>query len=188
MKRNTKLYLMLIVMLVLVVGFGVSYAYFSILINNNDSVLNVGSGKLEVEYADLSGGNIVISNVYPRDKEWVIKEFKLLGTNTTKLNAYYKIKIVVDNNTFDEMILSYSLESENTNNNGKIIPSANNVGIGTTDILLGQGYFEYTADEKKEHKYTLKIYFKDNAEDQNNMQEAKFAAHIEISDGEDNSI
>ncbi len=183
MERSTKLYLMFIVMFVLVLGFAVSYAYFSSLINNDASSLTIGSGKLEVEYADQTGGNIIISNVYPRESEWITKKFKLLGSNTTNLNAYYKIKIIIDNNTFDDLALSYSLVSENTNSNGSVISSVSNVGISSADVLLGQGYFSYTGSSSKEHNYTLKIYFKDNGEDQNSMQEAKFAAHIEISEG-----
>ena len=184
MKRNTKLYLMLIVMLVLVVSFGVSYAYFSSPIDNNDSSVNVGSGKLEVEYADLSGGNIVISNVYPREKEWVTKEFTIKGTNTTNLAAFYKIKMVIDNNGFEGLALHYTLDSVNTDNNGNIIPSISKEYIGKDDVNLGQGYFINTGSTSKEHKYTLKIYFKENGEDQNYLQEAKFAAHIEIEAGD----
>ena len=184
MKRNTKLYLMLIVMLVLVVGFGVSYAYFSSPIDNNDSGVNVGSGKLEVEYADETGGNIVISNVYPREKEWVTKEFTIKGTNTTNLAAFYKIKMVIDNNGFEALALHYTLDSVNTDNNGNIIPSISKEYIASDDIVLGQGYFANTGTNSKEHKYTLKIYFKDTGEDQNYLQEAKFAAHLVVEEGD----
>ena len=184
MKRNTKLYLMLIVMLVLVVGFGVSYAYFSSPIDNNDSGVNVGSGKLEVEYADETGGNIVISNVYPREKEWVTKEFTIKGTNTTNLAAFYKIKMVIDNNGFEALALHYTLDSVNTDNNGNIIPSISKEYIGKDDVNLGQGYFANTGTNSKEHKYTLKIYFKDTGEDQNYLQEAKFAAHLVVEEGD----
>ncbi len=184
MKRNTKLYLMLIVMLVLVVGFGVSYAYFSSSIDNNDSRVSVGSGKLEVEYADETGGNIVISNVYPREKEWVTKEFTIKGTNTTNLAAFYKIKMVIDNNGFEGLALYYTLDSVNTDNNGNIIPSISKEYIASDDIVLGQGYFANTGTNSKEHKYTLKIYFKDTGEDQNYLQEAKFAAHLVVEEGD----
>ena len=184
MKRNTKLYLMLIVMLVLVVGFGVSYAYFSSSIDNNDSRVSVGSGKLEVEYADETGGNIVISNVYPREKEWVTKEFTIKGTNTTNLAAFYKVKLVIDNNGFEGLALYYTLDSVNTDNNGNIIPSISKEYIASDDIVLGQGYFANTGTNSKEHKYTLKIYFKDTGEDQNYLQEAKFAAHLVVEEGD----
>ena len=184
MKRNTKLYLMLIVMLVLVVGFGVSYAYFSSPIDNNDSGVNVGSGKLEVEYADETGENIVISNVYPREKEWLTKEFTIKGTNTTNLAAFYKIKMVIDNNGFEALALHYTLDSVNTDNNGNIIPSISKEYIGKDDVNLGQGYFVNTEATSKEHKYTLKIYFKDTGEDQNYLQEAKFAAHLVVEEGD----
>ena len=186
MKRNTKLYLMLIVMLVIVVGFAVSYAYFTAPINNDNSFLNTNSGKLEIMYDGSTSGSgvITLANVYPREKEWVTKEFTINGTNTTNLVAFYKVKIVLDNNEFEGLGLSYSLESENTGNNGNIIPSISKEYIGKDDINLGQGYFINTGTTPKEHKYTLKIYFKENGEDQNYLQEAKFAAHIEIESGD----
>ena len=171
-------------MLVLVVGFGVSYAYFSSSIDNNDSRVSVGSGKLEVEYADETGGNIVISNVYPREKEWVTKEFTIKGTNTTNLAAFYKVKLVIDNNGFEGLALYYTLDSVNTDNNGNIIPSISKEYIASDDIVLGQGYFSNTGTNSKEHKYTLKIYFKDTGEDQNYLQEAKFAAHLVVEEGD----
>ena len=186
MKRNTKLYLMLIVMLVIVVGFAVSYAYFTAPINNDNSLLNTNSGKLEIMYDGSASGSgiITLANVYPREKEWVTKEFTINGTNTTNLVAFYKVKIVLDNNEFEGLGLSYSLESKNTGNNGNIIPSISKEYIGKDDINLGQGYFVNTGTTPKEHKYTLKIYFKENGEDQNYLQGAKFAAHIEIESGD----
>ena len=189
MKRNTKLYLMLIVMLVIVVGFAVSYAYFTAPINNDNSLLNTNSGKLEIMYdgSTTGSGVITLANVYPREEAWVTKEFTIKGTNTTDLAAFYKVKLAIDNNEFEGLALYYTLDSVNTGNNGNIIPSISKEYIGRDDLVLGQGYFTNTGDTAKEHKYTLKIYFKDTGEDQNYLQEAKFAAHVIVEEG-DNAI
>ena len=184
-KKNNIKALILIVVLTLMISVGLSYSFFSARISGteSESTIVMEAGSLSIEYTDLS--NVIsVSKVYPREEAWVTKEFKVTGTNTTNLVLFYKIKIVLDNNEFEGLGLSYSLESENTGNNGNIIPSISKEYIGKDDVNLGQGYFINTGTTPKEHKYTLKIYLKENGEDQNYLQGAKFAAHIEIEAGD----
>ena len=184
-KKNNVTVVVLIVILTMIIGMSLSYAFFSARISGteSESTIVMEAGSLSIEYTDLS--NVIsVSNVYPREEEWVTKEFKVTGTNTTNLVLFYKIKIVLDNNEFEGLGLSYSLESENAGNNGSVIPNISKEYIGKDVVNLGQGYFINTADSSKEHKYTLKIYFKNNGEDQNYLQGAKFAAHIEIESGD----
>ena len=184
-KKNNLTVVVLIVILAMIIGVSLSYAFFSARISGteSESTIVMEAGSLSIEYTDLS--NVIsVSKVYPREEAWVTKEFKVTGTNTTNLVLFYKIKIVLDNNEFEGLGLSYSLESENTGNNGNIIPSISKEYIGKDNINLGQGYFINTGTTPKEHKYTLKIYLKENGEDQNYLQGAKFAAHIEIESGD----
>ncbi len=184
-KENNVTVVVLIVILTMIIGVSLSYAFFSARISGteSESTIVMEAGSLSIEYTDLS--NVIsVSKVYPKEDAWVTKEFKVTGTNTTNLVLFYKIKIVLDNNEFEGLGLSYSLESENTGNNGNIIPSISKEYIGKDDINLGQGYFINTGTTPKEHKYTLKIYLKENGEDQNYLQGAKFAAHIEIEAGD----
>ena len=184
-KKKNVTVVVLIVILTMIIGVGLSYAFFSARISGteSESTIVMEAGSLSIEYTDLS--NIIsVSKVYPREEAWVTKEFKVTGTNTTNLVLFYKIKIVLDNNEFEGLGLSYSLESINTGNNGNIIPSISKEYIGKDNINLGQGYFINTGTTPKEHKYTLKIYLKENGEDQNYLQGAKFAAHIEIESGD----
>ena len=184
-KKNNVIIVMFIVVLTMVIGIGLSYAFFSARISGeeSESTIVMEAGSLSIEYADLSNA-ITVSKIYPKEDAWVTKEFKVTGKNTTDLVLFYKIKIVLDNNEFEGLGLSYSLESKNTGNNGNIIPSISKEYIGKDDVNLGQGYFVNTGSTSKEHKYTLKIYFKENGEDQNYLQGAKFAAHIEIESGD----
>ena len=184
-KKNNVIIVMFIVVLTMVIGIGLSYAFFSARISGeeSESTIVMKAGSLSIEYADLSSA-ITVSKIYPKEDAWVTKEFKVTGKNTTDLVLFYKIKIVLDNNEFEGLGLSYSLESKNTGNNGNIIPSISKEYIGKDDVNLGQGYFVNTGSTSKEHKYTLKIYFKNNGEDQNYLQGAKFAAHIEIESGD----
>ena len=184
-KENNLTVVVLIVILTMIIGVSLSYAFFSARISGteSESTIVMEAGSLSIEYTDLS--NVIsVSKVYPKEDAWVTKEFKVTGTNTTNLVLFYKIKIVLDNNEFEGLGLSYSLESENTGNNGNIIPSISKDYIASDDIVLGQGYFANTGTDSKEHKYILKIYFKNNGEDQNYLQGAKFAAHIEIEAGD----
>ncbi len=184
-KKNNVTVVVLIVILTMIIGVSLSYAFFSARISGteSESTIVMEAGSLSIEYTDLS--NVIsVSKVYPKEDAWVTKEFKVTGTNTTNLVLFYKIKIVLDNNEFEGLGLSYSLESENTGNNGNIIPRISKEYIGMEDVVLGQGYFINTGTTPKEHKYTLKIYFKENGEDQNYLQGAKFAAHIEIEAGD----
>ncbi len=184
-KENNVTVVVLIVILTMIIGVSLSYAFFSARISGteSESTIVMEAGSLSIEYTDLS--NVIsVSKVYPREEAWVTKEFKVTGTNTTNLVLFYKLKIVLDNNEFEGLGLSYSLESENTGNNGNIIPSISKEYIGKDNINLGQGYFINTGTTPKEHKYTLKIYLKENGEDQNYLQGAKFAAHIEIESGD----
>ena len=184
-KKNNVTVVVLIVILTMIIGVSLSYAFFSARISGteSESTIVMEAGSLSIEYTYLS--NVIsVSKVYPREEAWVTKEFKVTGTNTTNLVLFYKIKIVLDNNEFEGLGLSYSLESENTGNNGNIIPSISKEYIGKDNINLGQGYFINTGTTPKEHKYTLKIYLKENGEDQNYLQGAKFAAHIEIEAGD----
>ena len=184
-RKNNVIIVMFIVVLTMIIGVSLSYAFFSARISGteSESTIVMEAGSLSIEYTDLS--NVIsVSKVYPREDAWVTKEFKVTGKNTTDLVLFYKIKIVLDNNEFEGLGLSYSLESENTGNNGNIIPSISKEYIGKDDVNLGQGFFINTGSTSKEHKYTLKIYLKETGEDQNYLQEAKFAAHIEIESGD----
>ncbi len=181
MKNNKKSLILAIVLLLVVVIAGVSFAYFSAIITGSESssTIYMDAGELSITYSDNSNAlDVSATKIYPRDEEWITKKFKVTGNNTTELAMYYKVKLVIDNNEFEDS-LTYSLDSVNTSDNGKVIASITDGTIsGTTTEELGQGYF--IAGEDKEHNYTLKIYFKDNNEDQNKYQKAKFAAHIEI--------
>ncbi len=185
---NTKniLIVLLIVILTIMVGFSLSYAFFSAKISNTESnsTIVMEGGKLSITYADGSG-DLIVSNIYPRDKEWITKNFNVTGNTTVDLNAYYKIKMVIDNNEFATDALHFTLDSENTDNNGSVVSPVTKQYINKENIEIGEGYFANTNGVDKIHKYTLKIYFLDNNDDQNEMQGAKFAGHIVIEAGEE---
>ncbi len=184
-KKNNVKALILIVVLTLMISVGLSYSFFSARISGveSGSTIVMEGGNISITYTDGSG-ILSAKGIYPRNEEWITKTFTVTGNNDLDLAVYYKVKMVIDNNGFEEDALQYTLDSENTDNNGNIITPVNATNIKTEDIILGQGYFTNTDGEDKIHTYTLRIYFLETNEDQNENQGKTFAAHIVIEAGD----
>lgn len=178
-KKQKIIVIITIFALVLLCG-GLTFAYFtSFTSSESGSTIATKGGTMNIKYANGSG-NITLSNIYPRSSAWVNKTFTVTGNNTTDLNMYYGISLVVDNNSFGEY-LSYTLTGTNTSNNGNLIPNTTENqkifnGVGTYD--LGVGSFNKATNAV--HTYSFKIFFLDTGKEQNYAQEANFAAHLVI--------
>ena len=178
-KKQRIIIIVIVFTLVLLCG-GLTFAYFTSLTSSESgSTIATKGGTMNIKYANGSG-NIVLENIYPRSSAWVNKTFTVTGNNTTDLNMYYGISLVVDNNNF-ESYLSYTLTGTNTSNNGNLIPNTTENqkifdGVGTYD--LGVGSFNKATNAV--HTYNFKIFFLDTGKEQNYAQEANFAAHLVI--------
>lgn len=178
-KKQKIIVIVTIFALVLLCG-GLTFAYFtSFTSSESGSTIATKGGTMNIKYANGSG-NITLSNIYPRSSAWVNKTFTVTGNNTTDLNMYYGISLVVDNNNFGNY-LSYILTGTNTSNNGNLIPNTTENqkifdGVGTYD--LGVGSFNKATNAV--HTYSFKIFFLDTGKEQNYAQEANFAAHLVI--------
>ena len=174
------------ILLVLIIGVAITYAYLAIRINNNETTSTVAfdAGTMEIHYENNSS-NIVLNKIIPGAS--VTKKFTLTGTNNTKINnnntdnnMYYKIGIVVDNNTFSESTLKYNLTKDSASTNNGLI--ANNL---TGDVqkmgtrYIASGYFAGGASNAK-HIYNLTISFPETGKDQSENQGALFSCHIII--------
>lgn len=191
-KKNKIIIAAIIIALVILCG-GLTYAYFTSAVNSESgSTIIAKGGTMNVIY-DNGSGDIVVENIYPREKEWVTKKFTVTGNNTTDLNMYYRISMAIDNNEFiydDGIILSYTLTSENTSNNGEVIPSVTShksiinseytkAIYGNENQVIGQGMF--AKGQNQVHTYTLKIFFDDSGSARDNVFQGKsFAAHLVI--------
>lgn len=141
---------------------------------------------MTIQYNNKTG-NIEAHDITPEEDPFDIKEFTLTGTNNTDKAMPYNIYLVIDNNTFGNDAISYTLESENVGNSGQIASAlTNNIGINSTNILLGMGYFNNSKDIV--HKYILKLYYLDNGEKQNTTEKFQFAAHINVISGKEGSL
>ena len=180
MDKKQKIIVIVTVFALVLLGGGLTFAYFtSFTSSESGSTIATKGGTMNIKYANGSG-NITLSNIYPRSSAWVNKTFTVTGNNTTDLNMYYGISLVVDNNNF-ENYLSYTLTGTNTSNNGNSIPNTTENqkifdGVETYD--LGVGSFNKATNAV--HTYSFKIFFLDTGNDQNNAQNANFAAHLVI--------
>ena len=180
MDKKQKIIVIITIFALVLLGGGLTFAYFTSLTSSESgSTIATKGGTMSIKYANGSG-NIVLKNIYPRSSAWVNKTFSVTGNNTTDLNMYYGISLVVDNNNF-ESYLSYTLTGTNTSNNGNSIPNTTENqkifdGVETYD--LGVGNFNKATNAV--HTYSFKIFFLDTGNDQNYAQNANFAAHLVI--------
>lgn len=175
--------------LVLISLFGMAYAYFKATVNNAESAstISVESGELTINYQGNTA-NIVASGIIPGWSE--TKKFTLSGKNTTKTNEfhtdnnlYYKIILAIDNNTFSEGALTYSLAKDSTSStNGKMADEASGTINKSGNQIIGYGYFSETSTFV-DHIYNLTISFPSTEYEQSADNGKSFAAHVTISEG-----
>ena len=187
MKNRYLIYIALLI-LTLSITLGVTYSYLAAKINNRESssTIKVESGQLSITYENNSS-NIILNNIIPGNS--VTKQFTLTGFNNTKPNAIttntdlkYKIGIVIDNNTFSEGALTYSLTKDSTSSsNGKTADDSTGTIKSSGIQYIGKGYFVSGANNDK-HIYNLTISFPDTNEDQSIDQGASFACHVTVKD------
>lgn len=180
MDKKQKIIVIVTVFALVLLGGSLTFAYFTSLTSSESgSTIATKGGTMNIKYANGSG-NIVLENIYPRSSAWVNKTFSVTGNNTTDLNMYYGISLVVDNNNF-ESYLSYTLTGTNTSNNGNSIPNTTEnqkIFDGVENYDLGVGNFNKATNAV--HTYSFKIFFLDTGNDQNYAQNANFAAHLVI--------
>src|SRR5574344_122150 len=194
-RKHRTLISVLVVAILVVIGIGGSYAYFTANVSGTESssTITVSGGTMQITYA--GGDDINVANTYPQAAAIVNKTFTVNGTNTTDLTMGYKASLVVTGNTFGYCLISgavntsyttpsacttatgtwtnplnYTLNGVNTGGVGTLIPNVTSTAIptGTETYSLGTGSFP-TATSKI-HTYTFNIYFPSTAYSQNANQ------------------
>ena len=186
-KINTILIIILSILLITIISF--SFAHFNTRISNNEisTTIATGSGIMEITYS--SGENINVPNIFPDINPFITKEFTVSGKNSNPTeNMYYHLILVLDENTFRSSALTYTLESNNINDNGYTVPeiiTQTGIKTGEREIFLGNGMFTPTNNNGKTHSYTLKLYFPKIEHFEHGVDQGKtFKAHIETREGE----
>ena len=184
MSKQNKIVLMIVTLGLILASAGLTYAFFtSFSSSESASTVAAKGGNMSIKYAS-GNGNIVVENIYPREAAWVNKSFTVTGNNTTDLDMYYSISLVIDNADISINPITYTLNGVNTSNNGSIIPSITtpeHFSDNTTELGVGK----FNKGNNLTHSYVLNIYFKDDGTNQNYGQEMNFSAHLIINNAND---
>ena len=167
MKDNKILFGTLIVLLLLLTT-GLSYAYFSTAVKGNDNAKDVvvNAGTLSLVYTD--GPEIKVENIRPG--KTITKEVTVKNTGTldTKYNIVWQS--LINEITNDELVLSATCQRIN----------ASGAVEGTCDSISQSPIGDMTIAKKISiesgitHKYTFTILFKETNADQNYNQGKEF--------------
>ena len=182
MKKINKILIVIISVLSLFFLVGITYSYFLAAIKDAETstTITAESGTMDITY-DGGGSIITATGFGPKETPFATKTFTLKGNSTFEDSILgYKILLIVDENTFSENALSYTMISTRTTSNGEIAPSIEtNRYLNTSDVELGTGYFTGTVTDAI-HTYELKLYFLDTGEDQSINMTKTIKVHINI--------
>lgn len=167
----------------------IAYAYFKARVSNleSSSTISIEAGEMSITYEGITG-LITANKIVPN---WsTTKTFTLKGINNTQANnvntdnnMYYKIGIVVDNSTFSEGSLTYTLNKDSSSSsNGQMDDNKKGAIPSSGTKFIATGYFSETSTEVS-HTYNLTIAFPDTGEDQSEDQGASFAYHVTVEQG-----
>ena len=180
MEKKNKLIIMAIVLALVVLCSGLTYAYFTSQTNNESgSTIVVKGGTMTVVYAGGTG-DIVVDNIYPREEEWATKTFTVTGDNSTELDMDYRLYLVTTSNDFNFGDLTYTISGTSTNASDTLIQKSDQKIPKNGEVLLGSGIFK---SKNATHSYSLKIYYKENDTDQNNGQGKNYTGYIRLNNG-----
>ena len=179
MEKKQKYILIAIAFALVVLCSGLTYAYFtSATPSESGSTIVAKGGTMNITYANGSG-DIVMENIYPREKEWVNKTFTITGRNTTDLEMEYTIYLVTKSNSFSFLSLAYTLIGTSTNSDdilddvSNMTPLSGDIG----ELAIGSGVFK---SKNATHTYSLKIYFPDFGEEQDYDQGKSYTGYVSI--------
>lgn len=173
--------------LILLLGIGVAYSYLMVRFSGleEESTVVVGAGTMKIRYQNNSDV-IVLEKEIPGVS--VTKDFTITGLNDTKSSdgldnkMYYKVWIVVDNNTFSENSLMYRVVSLNNDDSNEYIDTNEGYIPSEGRISIGTGYFESSTEEVS-HKYRVILSFPETGMDQSVDMGAEVGLHLTVTEG-----
>lgn len=176
-KIINKILVVIIIVAVFLLTVGTAYSYYLAKLSNIETgtTINSSGGTLKMEYN--SGPEIVANKLVPSTDPFATKTFTVKGNNSTVLQMYYQIKIVVENNTFSTNAITYTLTGTNNAGNGNIIPNIpTRTAINSTKVI-GTGNFNGVVTNAV-HTYELKLYFYKTEDNQIDDLGKTFKAHL----------
>ena len=168
---NKKYQIALLVLAIMLIISGVSYAYFAIVANGTSNPNIVTSGTMKITYTD--GPQITLDNAIPGDSLTKTFTVKNTGTVDTQYDIYFSDLI----NTFaNQGDLAYTLTSDT----GANINTETTIPGVTSKIVTSQNI---TPNETQSYTLTIKFLNKNEAQDDN--QGKLFKTTIKINESSD---
>ena len=186
--------LLSIIGVLLVVGVGITFAYFTsgVEVSGNGSTVELNPGDMIKVSYDAGDNSLSSNNLIPG--ETLTKTFRVTITPTSKENtASYSIYLDLTNNTFvkcddsnynsitnacikDYEELTYTFKD----NTGAILSSGNLIGLTGRTLLIAE---TKTVDKETTYEYTMEITFHETNADQNHNMEKVLTGSIEVEFG-----
>ena len=183
-KENKKIlfYAIVTVISFIAVSIGAAYAFYTATIIGNPT-----NGEVEIRTAHVyavynSDKSLVAEGVFPGFSDTA--EFSIVNVSTAP-NAYGNYTIVwdINENTIDDENFVYTLTGETIVNGKKVnnisynkIVEIGNAVVPTSSMVLGTG----TINSGVTHKYVLRLTFKENGSNQNDLQGKRFDSTISV--------
>ena len=177
MKRNRKIvYIGLMVIALVLVVTGVSYAYFTAIATSNEQIAE--SGTLQLTY--VTGKDITLDNVIPMEEENAgIHQFSIENTGTMEATYYLYLT---------DIILQKEENDTQSNNLKWKLYSANETYVTSSEIASGdfsegnnpiELETSITIQPQEKQYYVLKIWLQETGQPQNWDQGLNFSAKVE---------
>lgn len=170
--KSKKLQLVLLLLTIVIIISGVSYAFFRVNVTNNSSTNAVSTGNMAISYTD--GSEVSLENIIPGDSITKTFSVKNIGNVTASYNIYF---LDVLNTFINQSDLVYTL----TSNSG--FNSSSNTQVPDDDNMIVN---KQIIAPNETQSYTLKIIFLNKDEPQDVNQGKKLNLKINISDSDIN--
>ena len=178
----------------LVVGVGITFAYFTsgVEVSGNGSTVELNPGDMIKVSYDAGDNSLSSNNLIPG--ETLTKTFRVTITPTNKENtASYSIYLDLTNNTFvkcddtnynsitNACIKDYEeLTYKFKDSSGEVVSSGNLIGLTGRTLLIAE---TKTVEKETTYEYTMEITFHETNADQNHNMEKVINGSIEVEFG-----
>ena len=170
--KETKIQIIILLLVITLIITGVSYAYFSANVTGNSAVNTVTTGSMAISYTD--GSEVLLSNMIPGDSLTKTFSIKNTGNVTTSYNIYF---LDVLNTFVNQQDLAYTLTSDNGYN------ASSDTQIPDDDAMIAN---KQSIAPNTTSNYTLTIKFLNKDVSQDNNQGKTLNLKINVSDSETN--
>ncbi len=178
---NKTLFLSIVtVFLFILAMFGITYAFFSIVVTGNEQASSIVVNVANLGTVTFTDGNeINAENIYPMEEnERISKVFSITASENT-VDIDYTIYLTITANTFIQQFeneFTYTLNGT-SNNSGTTTTNVSEEVPGVGEHIIGTGVLKAGGDI---HTYTFTIGLNEMDSNQNSNQSKEFAGKLSV--------